>query len=185
MDFNDIIRHRRAVSPASFNEKKVSRAQLMTILEHANFAPTHKRSQPWRFKIFEGESRQQLANFLSETYLANTAEAEISEIKLKKMRENPLRASVAIAICMSPNPTLPEWEEVAAVAMAVQNMWLTCQKLGINGFWSTPKLAEYAGDFLNLGEQEKCLGFFYIGFSDVPPALPTRKPIEDLIEWKM
>ncbi len=185
MNFNDIIRNRRAVSPASFNEKAVSRAELLMILENANFAPTHKRSQAWRFKVFEGESRLRLAIFLGETYLANTATAEFSEIKLKKIRENPLRASVAIAICMSPNPTLPEWEEVASVAMAVQNMWLTCEKLGINGFWSTPKIAEKANDFLNLAANEKCLGFFYIGFSNVSLTSPPRKPIEELIEWKI
>ena len=33
---------------------------------------------------------------------------------------------------------LPEWEEIAAVSMAVQNMWLTCYANNIGCYLSTP-----------------------------------------------
>jgi hypothetical protein len=34
--------------------------------------------------------------------------------------------------------------------MAVQNMWLTCAEMGIGAYWSTPKAALEANEFLGL-----------------------------------
>ena len=82
-----------------------------------------------------------------------------------------------------PKESLPVWEEVAATAMAVQNMWLCCTELGIGSYWSSPGVIKYMGDFLPLAEGEECLGFFYMGYYD--GALPdvSRKPIADKVAW--
>lgn len=50
--------------------------------------------------------------------------------------------------------------------MAVQNMWLylaSTEKYG--GYWSTPSYAmgNHLKKYLNLEENERCLGLFYIG----------------------
>src|SRR5690554_7394440 len=117
----DIIKNRRAVFPAQYNEESITKEEITAVLESANWAPTHRRTEPWRFKVFHGESQKALGEFMAETY-KNTAE-KFSERTYVKMKENPVKAGCIIAICMQRDPkeSVPEWEEIASTAMAVQN----------------------------------------------------------------
>ena len=38
------------------------------MLENANWAPTHRLTEPWRFVVFKGEGLKTLAKFQSELY---------------------------------------------------------------------------------------------------------------------
>ena len=82
-----------------------------------------------------------------------------------------------------PENRVPEWEEIAATAMAVQNMWLVATELGIGAYWSSPGLINYFGEFLNLAQGERCLGFFYMGYPESPAEPVSRLPLEDVVEW--
>ena len=95
---------------------------------------------------------------------------------MQKAGENPLRAGAVIAICMQRDPeaSIPEFEEIASVAMAVQNMWLRCAELGLGCYWSTPKAALLADDFLRLAPGERCLGLFYLGWHEMPEVAGKR-----------
>ncbi len=179
----DLIRKRRSVFPAQYIDKPISKAIIEQILEAANWAPNHKKTEPWRFRVLQGESQSKLGLFLSLKYLEN--EPKPKEFKVKKLIENPTKAGAIIAVCMQRDlaESVPEWEEVAATAMAVQNMWLCCTEMGIGCYWSSPGLIKYMGDFFNFNEGEKCLGFFYMGYYDDEPANSTRKPIADKVVW--
>ena len=82
-----------------------------------------------------------------------------------------------------PEERVPEWEEIAAVACAVQNMWLSCTAYGIGSYWSTPGTIEDVGDFLQLAEEEYCIGFFYMGYYDSEVPASPRTPIEEKVVW--
>ncbi|QAA82615.1 nitroreductase [Aequorivita sp. H23M31] len=180
----DIIRNRRAVFPAQYNEDTISKEEISTILETANWAPNHRRTEPWRFKVFHGISQAALGKFMAETYKSTTD--KFSERSYQKMIENPTKAGCVIAICMQRDPkeSVPEWEEIAATAIAVQNMWLTASEMKIGSYWSSPGVKEHLGDFINLEDGERCLGFFYMGKYDGELPEGTRKsPIEEKTEW--
>jgi len=82
-----------------------------------------------------------------------------------------------------PLESIPEWEEIAATAMAVQNMWLCCTEQGIGCYWSSPGLIQYMDEFLPMEEGEKCLGFFYMGYYEGELPERTRKPISEKVVW--
>ena len=179
----DLIRTRRSVFPDQYNDKPIARATLYRILETANWAPTHKRTEPWRFKVVTGDAREKLGAFLRATYLETDPAPK--KFKALKLYGNPQKAAAVIAICMQRDPaeSLPEWEEVAAVAMAVQNMWLTCTEMGIGAYWSSPALISRMDGFFDLLPGEKCLGFFYMGYYDeIPPAV-SRGSLSDKLVW--
>lgn len=178
-----IIQKRRAVFPAQYNQVPILKEQIIAVLEAANWAPTHKRTEPWRFKVLQGKSLANLGNFLAEKYKKTTA--NFSEFQYNKLKENPIKAGCIIAICMQRDPkeSLPEWEEIAATAMAVQNMWLCCTEMGIGAYWSSPGLIKFMHEFFTLNEGEKCYGFFYMGNYDEPLPEGFRKPIEEKVEW--
>lgn len=179
----DIIKKRRSVFPAQYNDKPIAKADIEKILQAANWAPNHKKTEPWRFKVMTGESKGKLGVFLSNKYMEHVPNPK--QVKAKKLLENPKKAGAIIAICMQRDPqeSIPEWEEVAATAMAVQNMWLCCAEMGIGCYWSSPALIEYMGEFLDLKEGEKCLGFFYMGHFDDELPTAERRPIGNKVVW--
>jgi len=183
MDLKQIIQNRRSVFPDQYNDTPISKSDIVKLLEAANWAPTHKRTEPWRFKVLQGETKAELGVFLSEKFKA-TAE-KFSEFKYNKIQRNTKNAGAIIAICMERDvdESIPEWEEVAATAMAVQNMWLTATDLGLGAYWSSPALISTMDEFFSLKANETCLGFFYLGHYDT--AVPERIPntIDKKVEW--
>ncbi len=179
----DLIKKRRSVFPAQYTNQPINRSEIKKILEAANWAPTHKKTEPWRFKVFLENSKEQLGQFLAKKY--EETEANPKAFKVKKFLENPSRSAAVIAICMQrdPNESLPEWEEIAATAMAVQNMWLCCTEMGIGCYWSSPGLVKYMGEFIQLGDGEQCLGFLYMGRYEEEISVGERNPVEDKVVW--
>lgn len=179
----EVIRSRRSVFPDQYNDRPIDRATLFRLLEAANQAPTHKRTEPWRFKVVTGDQREKLGAFLRETYQATDPAPK--QFKAKKLYNNPQRAAAVIAICMQRDPaeSLPEWEEVASVAMAVQNMWLLCTELGIGSYWSSPGLIRHMDRFFDLSAGERCLGFFYLGYHDQTLPEVPRGAISEKVTW--
>ena len=179
----DVIRQRRSVFPAQYNDQPIDRATIERLLEAANWAPTHKKTEPWRFKVLLGKKKEELGLFLSQKY--QEVDPRPKQIKIRKLQENAQRSAAVIAICMQRDPleSLPEWEEIAATAMAVQNMWLCCTEMGIGCYWSSPALIGYMDDFLPMNNGEKCLGFFYMGYYQGELSEQERKPIADKTVW--
>lgn len=188
-DISRIIRGRRAVFPPVFTDQIIDDSLVWELLENANHAPTHRLHQPWRFRVLSGAAKNAFSDVLADTYAAMTPPEAFSEKKQAKQRENPLRSSHVIAIGMEFNPEtapLPEWEEVAAVAMSVQNLWLSAHALGLGGYWSSPPdliAAPEVRRFLQWTEHQRCLGFFYLGYYQMPPVEARRSPIQDKVLW--
>lgn len=186
-EITDLIRNRRTIYPEQFSSRKVHREQVELLLNNAQWAPTHGNTQPWRFKVFMENGIQSLSDFLGRTYVTITPKEEQNDMKLSKMINRPLKSSVVVAVCMErqKEEKILEIEEVEAVACAIQNLHLSCTAYGLGGFWSTPKLiySSEMNDFLGLGEKDKCLGLFYIGYPDIEWPKAHRKPLEYTTEW--
>jgi nitroreductase len=181
---SEIIKSRRAVFPAQYNDASISKEDIKKVLEAANWAPTHKRTEPWRFKVIQGNLKGKLADFLAETYRSKTE--GYSEFKYNKYKTNPRKAACIIAICMQrdPNDAIPEWEEIASTAMAVQNMWLVAHEMKIGAYWGSPQIVKYMANFLPMEAGERCLGFFYMGKYDEPLEAGHRNTgIEEKTTW--
>jgi len=178
------IRYRRKVNQAGFTDEEVSKANILTLLEAANAAPTHKRTQPWRFVIFRKEGLGRLGAELARIYRTVTPPEKHTELAEQNMAKKATASNVAIAIVVNYSGELPEWEELAATACAVQNMWLAAHSLGLGGYWASPGLIDHLGDFLRLAENQKCVGLFYMGHHADEPREPLRGPIEEKIRWE-
>lgn len=183
---NTLIQTRRSVFPGFYNDEEIPIDVINQILENANWAPNHRKTEPWRFIVFRGESRRPLADYMQNWYVQNTSEADFKQKKFEKIPRNIMKTPCIIAICMArdPDQRVPEWEELAAVACAVQNMWLTAHAYQIGSYWSSPRSIIEADDFLGLDDLTTCLGLFYMGYythSDFPAA---RNPIQEKVQWR-
>jgi len=186
-EVNQLLRGRRAIFPKMYDNRPIPRPILEDILENANWAPTHRLTEPWRFVVFEGVARERLGKFLAARYRETVAGEQFSELKYRKNLEKPTRSGAVIAICMQRDSRerVPEWEELAAVACSVQNMWLSCHAHGIGCYWSSTSLMldEAAAGFLDLKAGQRCLGLFYMGYYEGPALPGKRTPIAAKTSW--
>ncbi|MEL7021078.1 MAG: nitroreductase [Bacteroidota bacterium] len=185
----NVIRQRRSIFPNTYTTQPIPQSVLEEILENANWAPNHRHTEPWRFKVFQSlEARENLGNYLADCYKRRTPETDFKPKKHEKMRRKPVQAACVIAICMQRDPEerVPEWEEVAAVSCAVQNMWLTCTAHRIGAYWSSPSTItrRAAVELLGLAEGEQCWGLLYMGYHNLPDNLPAKRgEIADKTTW--
>jgi nitroreductase len=188
-EINEIIRNRRSVKPENFSKRKVQKEQILVMLENARWAPTHALTQPWRFVVFMENGLHNLSDFQSDKYKKNTAPDKFILSKFEQLKNRPLLASAVIAICMKRQEIekLPEIEEIEAVACAVQNIHLTATAYGLVGYWTTGGITytDEMKKFLQLESKDRCLGFFYIGYPDIPWPNGQRKPIEYFTRWEI
>lgn len=182
---NELIKNRRSSFPKQYVPgKKIEDAIINQMLENANWAPTHKLTEPWRFTVFTGDGLKRFAQYQADMYKKMEAD-NFREDKYQKLLTNPLLASHIISIGMKRNEKVPEVEEIISVACALQNMYLTAAAYGIGCYLTTGGVTYYeeAKLFFGLESKDKLLGFFYIGEIAVPSASGTRTPFEEKVNW--
>ena len=183
---SELIRNRRSLYPAQYSGESIDDEVILEMLENANWAPTHKLTEPWRFRVFKGDGIKKLADFQSALYKElNEGKGSFDQIKYEKLQNKPLLCSHIISIGMNRNEIVPEMEEVASVACAVQNMYLTAAAYGLACYWTTGGITFYeeAKEFFGLGTDDKLMGFLYLGKPKGKWPAGKRNPIEEKVVW--
>ncbi|SDL36392.1 Nitroreductase [Catalinimonas alkaloidigena] len=174
---NELIHERRSIFPKFYTGEPVDEAIIRQLLENANWAPTHKFTEPWRFQVFTGAALERIFTKMADMY----------PDKATKLLGMPEVVSHLIAIIMhrDPNQAIPEVEEIAAVSCAVQNMYLTATAYDLGAYWSTGNgtYSEVMKQYLGLGEHDRLMGFFFVGHHNMKNPKSIRKPIEDKVTW--
>lgn len=185
-DIRELIKDRRTIYPEQYSDRKVHRELIEDLLNAAIWAPSHGLTQPWRFRVYMGDSLTELSTHLGQCYREFVG-PDFSEMKFNKVTKRPLMASVVIAVGVEPDPKgkIPIQEEIEATACAIQNMHLMATARGLGMFWSTPKFI-YSGalnDFLGLSVESKVVGLIYLGYPAGEWPKGQRRPIEYLTVW--
>ena len=134
--------------------------------------------------MYRNGGKTRLGEELARTYKADTP----AELFLQKKYDSiPIKfqqSSCVIVLKAQLHPELlPEWEEVAALACAVQNMALTAEALNIGAYWSSPGPLAKMQRFLDLQDNEKVYGVFYMGYHNAPAAKAKRTPMAQKVKW--
>lgn len=187
-EITDIIRDRRTIYPEQFSARKVHKEQIELLLNNAIWAPTHGMSQPWRFVVLQENALLDLSETLGKAYLNNIPKEKQNDAKLAKMMGRPRMSSAVIALILhrEVDTKISEQDDFAALACAVQNMHLTATAQGLGAFWATPGVLNTPEirHFLELTNEQRCVGLFYLGYPDIEWPKGQRRPIEYLTTWK-
>lgn len=163
-----------------------SRAQMQTLFECAVRAPDHGRMRPWRFVVLEGKALNQLGQAFEMAGVAGDPAAD--ETRRARWRDMPLRAPMIIAVIarIQSNPKVPDWEQVAAVATAVQNIQLAARDLGFGSMWRTGEMTQAAAvkDFLDMAPTDQVVAFLYVGTPEGESRAPEFQPLEQCVEYR-
>ena len=187
---DQLIHERRSTWPMNFDpERKIEDQLIAEILETAIWAPSHGLTQPWAFKVFHGDGIGAFFTKMRDIYLEITPAEEVKTSKIQKYEDKIGRVSHVVAVCMirDPKKKYPEIEEIVATACVIENLYICINAYGIAGYLSTgnicytPQVKEY----LHLGPDDLCLGFFQLGYPKPGINRPDRKriPAAQKTEW--
>ncbi len=174
------IKSRRSIG--NLSEPAPSHAQIKAAVACAATAPDHKKLQPWRFIVTEGEARAQLGAALLQAAEAKAArEGEVlSDKDRTKMAELPLRAPVIITVVthMQAHKKVPPFEQLLSAGAAVQNLILALQAQGFNTVWRTGLLCNEPAikAYFNVSAEDYVTAFVYTGSSVCD--MPARKALD-------
>ncbi len=174
------INSRRSIG--NLNEPAPSHEQIRAAIGCAATAPDHKKLQPWRFIVTEGEARHHLGQALVAAAQAKAAidgEA-LSEKTRHKTADLPLRAPVIITVVtqMQDHKKVPPFEQMLSAGSAVQNLILALKAQGFSTVWRTGLLCNEPAvkAYFDIGEDDYVTAFVYTGTS--PVEKNSRKPID-------
>jgi nitroreductase len=181
------IQSRRTVKPPHYSERRISREDMDWILEQAAWAPTHGKTEPWRFRVYTGSTLEDLSGDLIRLYHAATPPDEVDNAKIKKLEVNPLHSSHALLLSSQTgiNPKMTEIEDTEASACAVHNLCLAARSKGIASFWSTGAMIyhEEATRIFCLEPDKILMGVLYLGYPKSTWPKAVRAPAASYVRW--
>lgn len=186
-EINGLIKDRRTIYPEEYTDRVVQKEMVHQIISNATWAPTHGKTQPWRFKVYSGEGRLKLLDIVRKLYTDCTPSEDFNKHKLARLERRIEKTSVLILLimCRTENTKIPKIEEIEAVACAGQNMLLTAAAYGLGGYWSSPKYlyTPEANAAFGLKEDDFIQGLIYLGYPSVDWPKSHRKPVEYVTDW--
>ncbi len=165
MDAETAIRSRR--THKQFGPAPVEDAMLRNLLELARYAPNHKLTQPWRFRLLGPATRERLAHAVGEKEAAKLARAP---------------TLVLATAALSGDPHTDE-EDLHATACAVYAVLLGATSRGLASYWRTPTaFGEPAvHELLELDAGERVVGLIHLGGKVSEPPARERAPLDEIL----
>ena len=168
VNVEEAIRSRR--THKVFAAQPVPRALLGELLEVARWAPNHRLTNPWRFRIVGPAS------------LAALKDAAGPEAASKLDRAPTL---VAASTRRSEDP-IQDQEDLCATACAVYAVLLAAHGRGLAGYWRTPEVLRTQSGLaaLEIPSDERFVGLIHLGWprqdKDPPDRLAPGDYVIDL-----
>ncbi|GBE05353.1 MAG TPA: hypothetical protein ENG80_04660 [Nitrospirae bacterium] len=180
----DAIEKRRSVR--SYESKEIPKDILNTIIEAGNQAPSAMNSQPWRFVVVEDSAMKKkllqaaLPNAKKILEQVKDTDPERYELIMKRYdeMEDPVYYSAPAIIFVIGSGRYADH----SCPLACENIMLAAHSLGLGTCWVGfgSMVTEDAGvkGSLALKDDEKIFGPIVIGYPEVYPDPPAKKPPE-------
>ena len=169
MELEQAIRTRR--THKAYQPEPLDRATLDELFELARWAPNHKLTNPWRFRVVGPQALERLKR---------AADDPIAAAKLDRAP-----TLVAVSATQSGEDPVLDEEDVLATATAVYIVLLAAHGRGLAGYWRTPGVLRSAAGraALEVGDDERVLGLLHLGHPRQEPRTPERAPVADVVEY--
>lgn len=170
---------RRSTPVAALREPGPGADDIDAILRLGMRVPDHRKLEPWRVLIIEGDARALLGEVLAAALHLRKPEADPDQLAAQRVL--PLRAPVILCVISSPvncPKKTPVWEQQLSAGALCQNLLLASQAMGWAGVWLTEDAA-YDGHVqaaLGLHGHEQIAGFIYLGTASAAP-VERQRPI--------
>ena len=178
-----LLQTRRSLKPVELVGPGPSPADLDTLLTIASRVPDHGKLTPWRFIVFEGESRLKAGEAIVAAFVARYPDSKPEQIEFERKRLARAPLVIAVVSRAAPHVKIPEWEQVLSAGGAAMSLVIAAHALGFAASWITEWYAYDRGvlDALGLAPHEKIAGFVHIGRAAQPPEDRPRPALGDVV----
>ena len=154
----------------AYAPEPLDRATLDELFELARWAPNHKLTNPWRFRVVGPGALERLK--------AATGDP----IAAAKLDRAP--TLVLVSATQTGDPVMDE-EDLLAAATAAYVVLLAAHGRGLAGYWRTPGVLRTAEGRAALGvpDDEHVLGLLHLGHPRQEPRVPERAPVEAVVSY--
>jgi nitroreductase len=168
MELEHAIRTRR--THKAYAHQPVDRETLDELFELARWAPNHKLTNPWRFRVLGPGALQRLK------------QASGDPVAAAKLDRAP--TLVLISAAQTGDPLMDE-EDVLAAAAAAYVVLLAAHGRGLAGYWRTPGVLRSPEGRAALGvpDDEHVLGLLHLGHPRQPARVPERAAVQDVTTY--
>jgi nitroreductase len=168
MELEEAIRTRR--THKAYAPEPVDRATLDELFELARWAPNHKLTNPWRFRVVGPRALERLKA---------AADDPIAAAKLARAP-----TLVVVSATQTGHPIVDE-EDVCATAGAAYAVLLAAHARGLAGYWRTPALLRTPAGRAAVGiaDDERVLALLHLGHPRQEPRAPERAPVQDVVDY--
>ncbi|MFY9264403.1 MAG: nitroreductase [Solirubrobacterales bacterium] len=164
MDVNEAIRTRRTVK--AFTPEPLIRAQLEELFDLARWAPNHKLTGPWRFRVIGPRALEKLkAAEIRRAREDAPAGADLAAIGAASAAKLDRAPTLVVVSCVrNPDPVL-DAEDEHATAVAAYIVLLAAHDRGLAGYWRTPAVLRDPDGLAAVGvpDGERILGLLHLG----------------------
>ena len=179
----NLLKTRRSVLSKNLCGPGPNREQLNTILEIAARVPDHRKLEPWRFIVIQGDARKKLGKKFCEIRL-RSCELTSEQIKAEQNRYN--HAPTVVVVVFSPvEHKTPVFEQLLSCGAVCQHINLASLALGFNSQWVTNwcSFDKDAQKELGLKPHESIAGFIHIGTATCVPNDRQRPNLDDKVSY--
>lgn len=196
----EAIYDRRSIR--KFLPKSVPPELLEKVLLAGRAAPSGKNRQPWRFIVLDGEARERFLSAMAkgllrernaeQPLLPGSAAALPGAIEtLRIMRKAPVLIAVLNAngkspfAPLSPDERFAEIVDTLSIGAAVENMLLEAEALHLGSLWIANTCFAYPELTEALNTPHQLAGTVALGYADEAPDARPRKPLSEIVEYRM
>jgi nitroreductase len=182
-DALELLKTRRSAKPREMNGPGPSPSELETILTVGARVPDHGKIAPWRFIVFEGDSRLKAGDVIATVFASKNPGATHDQIEVEKKRLAEAPLVIGVVSSTKPHPKVPAWEQEMSAAASAMNIVTAANAFGYAANWLTG-WAAFDRDVLTglgLNANEKLVGFIHIGSISKPVEDRPRPKLSDLV----
>ena len=182
-DALELLKIRRSVKPREMSGPGPSPAELETILTIGARVPDHGKLTPWRFIVFEGESRLRAGRIIAGVFAAKHPQATEAEIEVETRRLTDAPLVIGLVSFTKAHPKVPAYEQELSAGASAMNIVTAATALGYGACWLTGWFAFDRDVLAGLGlkPEEKLAGFIHIGTVSKPSEDRPRPVLSELV----
>lgn len=184
MNILDAIRSRRSIK--KFTGREIDREQIERILEHAVLAPNHRMTEPWEFLVLGPETRRAYGGVLGARKAKRVEDPDAAAAVRDKVagEHADLPGMIAVTMRKDENPEIRE-EDYAATWMAVQNLCLAAEEVGLGTHIKTGAVMDdpRAREALGVPDDRRIVAIVNLGEPAETPSEKTRTPAAEKTHW--
>ncbi len=185
-EFVEFLSNRRSNLAKVMDGPGPNAATRDKILEIGARVPDHRKLAPWRYIIFEGQSRAEFGQHIAAAFMAQNPDAPADRAIFEGARLT--RAPLVISVISSPVDCprgTPKWEQELSSGAVCFNLCLAAQAHGFGAQWLTEWYAydDAVTAALGLEKGERVSGFIYIGTPQAQASPRSRPEVENLTKF--